>query len=134
MNTDDTLARLDREDKRRQETLRVMLIEAGRQDLADDLDRKLRDIRLGLDSARATWNVLSFAQRTVMLHLERGGWLDMPPHSRTRFYAFGPAIGDICGAPTVRNLMWRELVGWEAGRKVVLTERGMFVLKHGRTA
>lgn len=135
MTPDDAfLIRLDRESARQTEAVRKMLRDAGRDDLVADLDAKLRDIRLGLDSARAAWSALSSAQRRVMEIMETGRYLVRAHASRTRFEAHGEphAIANVCGDATVRNLMHRDLVGWEAGRKIVLTERGRFVLKHGR--
>ena len=137
MDEDDILAELERQSAVQNARLRTMLYEHGRPDLVTELDAKMKDIRLCLDSARATWSALSSAQRRVMLAMGEGRWLRQPIALK-RFWALSDSgefktITGICGAATVRNLMARELISWEADRKIILTERGRFVLAHGRT-
>lgn len=131
ISTDDYLAELEHRDAANLARLRAMLVEKGRGDLLVQLDAKLHDIRTGVDGARSTWAALSKTQRNVMTHLSGGGHL-IRSTARGNFYFCDPTYGASCGAPTVRHLMSRELIGWEAGRKVQLTERGRFVLKHGQ--
>src|SRR4051812_29395831 len=54
------------------ERVRAVLMAEGRADLVAELDAKLRDIRLGLDRARATWTSISEAQRRVLTLLKDG--------------------------------------------------------------
>src|SRR5689334_10700805 len=107
-------------------------------EMEDDILARLdaqseRQTELGIDGARGCWHALSDAQRRVLTLLGDGRWLAYAPASRTRFDALGEPHGlsNVCGAPTLRNLMARELVVWASPRKAVITERGRFVLKHG---
>ena len=81
------------------------------------------------------------ALRCVLTLLAEGRVLRREPYSRTRFGAYGPpadAAGVVCGLPTVRALCARELLACDGTatdpeRKIVLTERGAFVVKSGTT-
>ena len=116
MNATDPIQSLDRAAAQRSEAVKAMLIEAGRQDLADDLDRKLRDIRLGTDSARSIWHSISAAQRRVLEIMEPGRWLVRQTYSREGYDAHGQphAEANVCRAPTVRNLLARKLIEHES--------------------
>lgn len=136
---DEFMQRLDEDSRRKSEAVKHLLIQHGRPDLAKDLDRRLKDIRTGLDGARSTWHSISAAQRRVLEIMEPGRVLMMPPHTKTRYNAIGLpcAIGDVCSLATVRALLAHELVACDGGvftpeRKIVLTERGHFTLKYGR--
>ncbi len=137
---DDILLALDREARRSNERVRAMLMEMGRPDLVKELDARLRDIRLGLDSARSCWHSISPAQRRVLKIMEPGRYLARSRGSRTRYNAYGEphAESNVCGLATLRALCAHELCHVDGGatdpeRKFVLTERGRFVLKHGQS-
>jgi hypothetical protein len=140
MTEDDILQMLDRKDLEQQARTRSFLLEAGRPDLAAELDAKLRDIRLGVDGAQRTWAALSPAQRSVLEALSAGRHLRKVKWSKTRYDAYGEphAIGNLCGIATVRNLCARDLCHVDGGMpdpegKIIITERGRFVLKYGPT-
>lgn len=137
---DELLLRLDRESAQKTERVRALLLAEGRPDLVADLVARLRDIRLGLDAARNCWHSISSAQRRVLLLLAEGRVLVRPPHSRTRCHAIGPphALGDVCSIATARALCKHELLACDGvlldpERRMVLTERGRFVVRHGPT-
>lgn len=135
MTDDDMLIHLDRAFDRQTERVRAMLMEHGRPDLVRDLDKKLDKIRSGIDGARATWNALSHSQRGALEFMGDGGARLEKDPSGTLFTSYGHKQGYVARfrSPTVRNLLSRELIGWATnGRKIVVTERGRFVLKHGR--
>ena len=133
MSDEDFLADLDRQSERQTQRVREMLYQHGRPDLVAELDAKMKDIRLGIASAQGTWHALSAAQRRILEILAGGRWLVKASASRTFFDANGEphALAHVCRAPTVRNLMARELIAWAPDRKVTITERGRFVLRHG---
>lgn len=135
MNEYDVLRWLDEEEKKRTAAVRAMLIEDGRPDLVEDLNRRIRDIALGLDGARSTWSALSRPQKDILtLLVDRGQYLRRAKDSLNRFVAMGDPHGFVIGgihAGTVRNLMARDLAEWTTGEKVVATERGRFVWKRG---
>lgn len=133
MTENDILFEFERECARRTEAVRHLLREHGRPDLLEHFDRQLDAIRSGVDGARATWNALSKPQRHILEILASGRYLVKASGSRYFFDAHGEphAISHVCGGPTVNHLMHRELISWEAGRKVILTEHGHFVLLHG---
>lgn len=135
ISDEEFLAELDRQSQQQNERVRQLLMENGRPDLAADLDEKLRDIRLGIDGARATWAALSRPQKDVLTGMVgRGRYLRRDPNRLSRFMAAGDVSGYcVAGihAATVNNLMARELVIWASGEKIVATENGRFVWKHG---
>jgi hypothetical protein len=138
MTEDDVLQMIEARSQAQLEAVRVMLIEANRPDLLKDLDRKIRDIRLGLNGARATWSALSEAQRRSVLAMQPGRKLVREAHSDWYVGIGRPsACGRVCHQRTARNLIARELVDLEGGafdpeRVLALSDRGRFVLAHGR--
>jgi len=133
------LAALDAEFDRKTESVRQMLRDAGRHDLVEELDARLRSVRLGINGAQGTWHALSAVQRRTLVAMGEGRHLVRRQPPAARYDAVGSrndAIANLCRVATVRNLASRELVSWEGGAfdpeaKAVLTERGRFVLKHG---
>lgn len=123
---------------RQREGVRQMLREGGRIDLLEEFDRKMREIDTGIEGARNCWHSISDAQRQVLRDMaESGGHLWQDPNNPTRFYLHihGWAVIRI-GRATVRALASRDLLAWEGGAlmpeaKATLTERGLFVVKHG---
>lgn len=138
MDVEKLLLKLEREDQERTAAVRQMLIDEGRQDLADDLDRRLRDVRLGLDFARNCWHSISPAQRRVLELMETGRRLIRDP-ARPVYHAIGAPhrFSDCCRLPTARALCAHELIvcdgtATDPEARFVLSERGRFVLQHGR--
>ena len=139
--SDDFEQRMDEESRREREAIRALCLENGRPDLAADYDKNMRNLDLGITTAQNCWHSISGAQRRVLIALGEGRVLKKCRWSRSRYDACGigyaaDAIENICAVATVRNLASRELLAWEGGAfepeaKVVLTERGRFVLKHG---
>ncbi|MBK3801308.1 hypothetical protein GAY33_19150 [Azospirillum brasilense] len=137
---EDVLHRLEAESRRQTEGVRAMLLEEGRPDLVEDLDRRLRESRMGITGARATWDALTELQRKVLLILLEGNRrLVRQKHSKHFFDAIGEphAVARVAGLPTIRNLIARELLTPDGGTfdpeaAAVLTERARFVVQHGR--
>jgi len=141
VDEDDILQRLEEADRQKTEEVIAMLIAEGHAEAADRLRKKIRDINLGIDGAQRTWESISDAQRRTLQVLGTGRYLARSPGSRTRYHAYGEphAEGNVCGIATVRNLCARELCHVDGGatdpeRKIIITERGRFVLKYGPTA
>jgi hypothetical protein len=135
---DELLMRLYRDSKASTERVIAVLREAGREDLVAELEGKLRDVRLGLDSARSCWHSISPPQRRVLEAMEPGRRLVRRSYQQTRYDAQGEpfAMADVCGGPTVSALLAHGLIAHDQtpkGYHLVLTERGRFVLAHGRT-
>jgi hypothetical protein len=89
----------------------------GRDALAT-YDAAMRDLDLGITTARATWDALSPPQRRALREAAEG----RQPVARIA---------------TLRNLERRGLIAWDGGAfdpeaKTVITERATFVLKHAR--
>jgi len=136
MTEDDILLRLEREDRARTASIRQMLIANGRQDLADDLDRRLKDIATGVDGARNCWHSISPAQRRAIELLAGGTALARVGNS---YIVVGRKGADVvaCRLRTARALCAHELIApdgpvFDPEARFVLTERGRFVLDRGR--
>jgi hypothetical protein len=117
-----------------------MLLEKGRLDLLDELDRNLRENRLGITGARATWDALTAPQRRVLLMLLEGSRRLVRQERSGHLYDAVGDPGTVARAPvlpTVRNLIARELLAPDGGAfdpesQAVLTERARFVVRHGQ--
>lgn len=135
---DEVFLEIERRSQEQRERTRKLLLESGRADLIIQLDQKYREIENGVDGAKSAWHSISQAQRRVLEIMGTGRCLRRSPGSRTRYHAYGEphAVGNVCGLPTVRNLCARDLCHVDGGAidpeaKIVLTERGKFVLKFG---
>jgi hypothetical protein len=131
---------LEQESARRRALVRQVIREHGRPELLAEYDRDMHDLDLGLTGARAAWHSISPAQRRVMEALEPGRTLVRARWSSRRYDAIGSphATASLCGLATVYNLVRRDLLQWDGpetdfNAKAILTERGRFVLKRGRT-
>lgn len=140
MSEDDIRQALDLDSMEKIEHVRRICRESGRLDVLADFDANMRDLKSGVQGARSAWHSISAAQRRVLLIMETGRCLVRPPHSRTRCYAIGAphALRDVCSIATARALCARALIAcdgtvFDPEAKFVLTERGRFVLAHGRT-
>lgn len=144
MTDDELLAWLEQRVNEQIDRVIEMLKAEGRPDLAKELEGRITEISNGIDGARATWSALSEAQRNVLLWMEQGGHLVSTSPANTRFalqFPAGPmgvsfpvpsalSIPGIHGR-TVNNPIHHELISWAPDKKVILTERGRFVLKFG---
>lgn len=141
---DDALMQyLEEQCHEQQARTRQFLLEQGRPDLASDLDASLKDVRTGVSGARGTWRALSKVQRDILRTLhDTGHKLVRTPSLRTFYDAVGgnaDAISKAAGIRTVRNLCRRELLTCDGTltdpeRRVVLTDHGRFVLRHGNSS
>lgn len=129
------LAQMERADMLRAGEVRNMLLAAGRPDLVEEFDNKMRDIRLGLDGARNCWHSISNAQRRALSMMADG------PLERRSMKPSRYVVRDnfACRLATARALCAHELVAPDGGafdpeRRFAITERGLFVLRHGRKA
>ena len=83
-------------------------------------DADMQDLDTGITGARAAWHSISPAQRRALIESGEG----KPPAARM--------------ISTLRNLASRDLIAWDGvafapESKTVITERGQFVLAHGRS-
>lgn len=133
---DDLLLHLERESERGTQSVRQVLLERGRPDLLKEFDSRMKDIRLGLYSARNCWHSISVAQRRVLINMrDRGGGVWRDQTGRPRFYhRINNNMILHYRTPTIHKLIAHNLLAWDANEghdKAILTERGQFVLKHG---
>ncbi|CAH2606320.1 conserved protein of unknown function (plasmid) [Rhodovastum atsumiense] len=131
---DDVASLLDARAEREREGVRALLRDVGRADVLADFDAAMRDNRLGLTAARATWAALSAPQRAALAELVRAGAL-VRDGKAYRSGSAGPAASPPIRLATIRNLAARELGAWAGGAfdpeaRLEVTERGQFVLKH----
>ena len=135
--------RLEREARARQANIRLMIETSNhpeRERLLADFDRDMREVDTGIKQAQGTWWALSPLQWRVLAIVGAGGYLLRqwgPPHWYD-FYGWPEGIRKLCDVRTVRNLCARDLMVVDGGafdpeRKIVITERGSFVLRHGYT-
>ena len=132
---DPFLQRLEAEDRiRHQRVRRVILEEAGVSQLAE-FDAAMRDVRSGVAQARNIWHSISPAQRRALTAAsEHGGRLTREGREyrhRDRHQPYRPIHVAI-----LRPLCERNLMAWDGGAfdpegAAVITEHGLFVLKHG---
>lgn len=135
---DPLLHRLEAEDAARHERLRQMLYDEGRPDLVAELDAKIRDVRNGIAGAQSTWHSISDAQRRALVHAAAVGGRLVRSGLRPCYIGLPlePLPEKLIRIQTIRNLCSRELLAWDGGAffaeaAAVITERGLFVLKHG---
>ncbi len=105
-------------------------------------DASMRDHDSGVYGARMAWHSISPAQRRTLLFLAPGRVLVRCAWSHNFYDAVAAAdrfstIAKAARLDTVRNLARRELLAWDGGAfqpeaRAVLTERGTFVVAHGR--
>lgn len=133
---------LEIESRETNERVRQMLYEAGRPDLVARFDAKMRDIETGVYGARNCWHSISPAQREALRFAASVGrrliWKPLLGHAP--MYAPETYDGRYASRPirkpTMRNLCARELMAWDGGAfdpeaAAIITERGLFVIKHG---
>lgn len=139
MTDEEILAMLEVQDAEREQRFRQMMIDEGHLDHLADYDRRMREIRLGLTAARNCWHSISPAQRTALEFAQRhGGGLRRVSIRPSEYYTVHGVIPQKpIRLATVRNLAAHELLAWDGGatdpeRVARLTERGRFVLLHGR--
>ncbi len=129
---------IERQCRERTAAVKRLLHKSNRPDLLDEFGARLRDIALGTDSARSCWHSLSSAQRRVLEIMDEGRWLVRKLGTQYDAHGEPHALENVCRLPTVRKLLAHDLCELDGGafdpeRKIVLTERGRFVLAHGRT-
>lgn len=100
-------------------------------------DARMRDIKLGITGARNAWHSISPAQRRALTEAAAyGGRLERigkEYRHKDRHQPYRPIY-----VATVRAVCAHEFMAWDGGAfdpegAAVVTERGHFVLKHGRT-
>ncbi len=127
---------LDRRSAEQTARVRALLVASGSPALVAEFDQRMRDVRLGVDSARNCWHSISKAQRRILVLLGGGYRLRRRSGRRGRYDACRGAerIEDVCSIRTVRNLSARDLCHVDGGlpdpeAEFVITERGRFVLR-----
>ncbi len=99
---------------------------------------RLRDLDLGITGARNAWHSISSAQRAVLIAAattKKGRIVRRTV--KPSVYVRDGGVDLLCRVATVRNLCERDLMAWDGGafdpeQAAALTERGHFVLRHGR--
>lgn len=135
---DDFFLWLERRQRDRHERVVDLIRSEGREDLIIDLEQKMREIANGVDQARSAWHSISVAQKRALAALDGRRCLRPSPASRSRYDATGgpeDAIGRVCGIDTIKALCIHGLVVRDPDServRFILTERGRFVLEHGR--
>lgn len=131
---------IDHDSAERTRRVRQFLMEEGRPDLLREFDDDMKKLRLGITGAQNCWHSLSAAQRRTIETLAAGRYRLARTLGSINFYdASGEpyALARVAGLKTVRNLAARELLDWDGTaddpeRAAVLSDRGRFVLAHGR--
>lgn len=122
------------------EEFRVWFLkECGPEALAS-YDAKMRDVDSGVYGARMAWHSISAAQRRALVFAASGTGRLVKMNYRSDY---GRTVsGDYPTRPirikTLRALCSHNLMAWDGGTfdpeaAAVVTERGRFVLTHGRT-
>lgn len=128
---------LDAKFTRQRERVRQVLYEQGRPDLVAEFDRKMREIDTGIEGARNCWHSISEAQRRALTFASSVHGRLVKSALRRRY--IGVPLDPQPEAPilvkTVRALCAHNLLAWDGGAfdpeaAAVITERGLFVLKH----
>jgi len=134
---DPILQDLERESLAGRQRVRELLIAENRLDVLAEYDKKMREVDLGIAGAQGAWHALSPAQHRVLtMAANPSGKFYRTSRTRYDYHGEPHAVADVCGVPTMRNLIARELMACDGGafdpeKKVAITERGRFVLKHG---
>lgn len=139
------LHNIERKDRERQEAIRQMLRDAGRIDILAQYDEDMKNLRLGITQARSAWHSISAKQRWVLERIGHGRHLLRSKRLPNVYDAYPNieatvtkgVIFDACRLATARKLCGHELLHADGGAfdpeaRFVITERGQFVLKHGR--
>lgn len=119
------------------EEFRAWFLKECGPELLANYDAKMRDIDSGVYGARMAWHSISAAQRrTLVFTSENGGRLDRVGKEYRvprRHQPYRPVF-----VSTIRPLCQHNLLAWDGTAfdpevSAVITERGRFVLTHGRT-
>lgn len=137
MTEDDILDQIERGSARRVEVVRAMLM-THRPDVLLEFDGAIRDLRLGLTSARNAWHSISPAQRRALQACVDAGHLVKNADKRSRYDIPGGAAAAL-GISTIRKLIAHDMLDCDGGaldpeERVVASERGRFIVKHGQPA
>lgn len=133
---DDVIHDIDALQLEREARLRQILIDAGRIDILADYDRQMRDLRLGLSTARNVWHSISARQREALQALGTGATIERRQSRYYRASVHGELLPGTYLLATMRALCAHNLAHVDGGAtdpeaRFVITERGSFVLKHG---
>lgn len=134
-SAEEILHALEAETRVREERFRETLLAEGGPEALAYYDAKMKEIALGITTARNCWHSISLVQRFALQEAAKyGGRFDRVGkeyrHSR-RNQSYRPIY-----LRTVKGLCAHELMAWDGGvpdpeAAAVITERGLFVLKHG---
>ena len=138
MGERDIIHQLESEMRARREYVRRIIAEQNRPDVLAEYDRAMRDLDLGITGARNVWHSISEAQRRA-LEAAAFGPLFRWRKDRVVYSAPHRATEFKFRLPTIRNLIARNLLDCDGGvfdpeAKVVLSDRGRFVLRRGPEA
>lgn len=130
------IQRIERQMREQIERTRRFLMSQGHPDLVADLDANLRDVRLGISSARGIWHVLSAPQRKALTFAADRDLVRL--WGNRSVFGFRGAAGkakEVCQFRTLVPLCARGLITADniiPPRKMQITEHGRFVLAKGR--
>ncbi len=139
-NGEDVQSVLDEKSLIDRERIRSFLADHGEKGIKilREYDAAMKDISLGITEAKATWHSISKAARRVLLRLEgTPGQALCRRDEHSSVYVIEGGTEAVCKLPTLRNLCLRDLMEWRGGafdpeKAAVLTEKAIFVLKHGK--
>ena len=133
------IQQIDRESQEQRKRVRDLISESGRTDVLSQYNIDMREIDLGLKSARSCWATISPAQARALAIAGTGAVLWRKQAYPLQYTALNGPLGVVlraCSLATARALCAHELLAPDGGAfdpesKFVITERGSFVLRHG---
>lgn len=132
------MQQLDEQSRESSRRVRQVIMEAGRPDVLAEYEADMRNLNLGLTSARSCWRSISPAQAYALAVVGTGRTLRRTKYQPTFYDAYGEphAVSKVCRLNTARALCAHELLAPDGGAldpeaKFVITERGSFVLRFG---
>lgn len=113
---------------------RTHLAEIGGPDVLAQYDMLMRDIDLGISTARSVWHSISGLQRDVLRSAAEANGRIVRRSFLPSVYSLDGSPCFLCRVATVRKLCAHNLFAWDGGipdpeQAAVVTERGRFVLK-----
>ena len=133
------IQQIDRESREQRERMRALIAESGNSVALSLYNIDMREIDLGLKSARSCWASISPAQARALAIAGTGAVLWRKQAYPLQYTTFNGPLGvvlRVCSLATARALCAHELLAPDGGAfdpesKFVITERGSFVLHHG---
>lgn len=133
---EDIIHRLEQQDAAREQKFRAVLLEQGGPEALAEYDANIKLVRLGITGAKGCWHALSETQRRCLKALSNGPLVRVMQGGTGYNHISHSPRGEVFRIATLRNLIARELAApdgpiTDVEFRIVITERGSFVLKHG---